>query len=811
LPSSGAVALSNNAPPHDKNNPPPEGLSWGDGELKGRKRQRALSPDVKGVFTESVIARLPEVQVEEDAVAQLFASDARMPAPSLTPPAAARPNAFWHEPGNALQAGAPPQPGKPRAQPTPAAAAALIAGASAPRASADKRPPVPGSPAPRLPAGALGGPVAAEGSPVTPTPARSNRRDSLPAGALRDGRTAKQASPPHHAAAQEEVPLQGERTIELGDNAPSGLDLDIPAANTNASRARTGVPAPRGRPQIHAVIDKDALGGGTMRAGPGPSLRAGGGASSNQGGSASPDAAGLPASGSGVASSMRASAPHTELGASLRAAADALAESSGARASSAQSDVRASLRPSGIANSPSSSRQLDEPITASRASRAPSTTGPTSLRPGGGPPPLPHAAEPHVQLDDAQHAMEAGADTSSFPPTATGSMRPKSGKERRAEARRAARRKAAKHLPPPPPAARKPVWDPARITLVSFAAVLGIGALGIGAAEAGLWELPPQAAAMLGIENAQASLSQAKPSEKAHLVMPAEPRNAPAPAPRAAVPEPPRSAGEQQSPGRVAPASVPVAAAQPTAAAEPAEAAKPAPAANGELRLNPPPGAVADYSSAPAAWQMVPDEEVPAPLMQFEADSSADDEPAPAPSAATAPAPTAATTDAPAAPSAPAKLAPTPGTISASAAAPPKVAPEAAAELEDVADESSSAATPGDRAVSAKLVALARTKLKARDAAGAAELMLRQVTKDPEDHHAMEVLIRAWIAMGRGDDAVGYAELIVKKRPRRAGYRVLEGDARLAAGDAAGAQVAWRVALQLEPDNVEAKRRLGIQ
>jgi Flp pilus assembly protein TadD len=124
--------------------------------------------------------------------------------------------------------------------------------------------------------------------------------------------------------------------------------------------------------------------------------------------------------------------------------------------------------------------------------------------------------------------------------------------------------------------------------------------------------------------------------------------------------------------------------------------------------------------------------------------------------------------------------------------------------------EEVSPGTPGDRAVAQKMVALARQKLKSRDAKGAADLMLRQVTNDPEDHHAMEVLVRAWIAMGRGDDAVGYAELIVKKRPRRAAYRVLEGDARLSAGDAAGAQVAWRVALQLEPDNVEAKRRLGM-
>jgi Flp pilus assembly protein TadD len=162
-----------------------------------------------------------------------------------------------------------------------------------------------------------------------------------------------------------------------------------------------------------------------------------------------------------------------------------------------------------------------------------------------------------------------------------------------------------------------------------------------------------------------------------------------------------------------------------------------------------------------------------------------------------------------------------PGTMPAAVAATPKAvvtlsptaAPSGSGETqveEFTLDEATGSGTPGDRAVSAKLVALARSKLRSRDAAGAAEMMLRQVTADPEDHHAMEVLIRAWIAMGRGDDAVSYAELIVKKRPRRAAYRVLEGDARLAAGDPAGAQVAWRVALQLEPENVEAKRRLGI-
>jgi Flp pilus assembly protein TadD len=88
-------------------------------------------------------------------------------------------------------------------------------------------------------------------------------------------------------------------------------------------------------------------------------------------------------------------------------------------------------------------------------------------------------------------------------------------------------------------------------------------------------------------------------------------------------------------------------------------------------------------------------------------------------------------------------------------------------------------------------------------------MMLRVIATNPDDHHAMEVLVRAWIAMGRGKDAVGYAELIVKKRPKRAIYRLLEGDAKQLAGDRAGAEAAWRAVLALEPNDPEAKRRLA--
>ena len=87
---------------------------------------------------------------------------------------------------------------------------------------------------------------------------------------------------------------------------------------------------------------------------------------------------------------------------------------------------------------------------------------------------------------------------------------------------------------------------------------------------------------------------------------------------------------------------------------------------------------------------------------------------------------------------------------------------------------------------------------------------MKAVAADPEDHHAMEALARAWVGMKRGQDALKYIELIIKKRPKRAAYRILEGDARRLIGDDAGAANAFREALRLEPNNREAKQKLGL-
>jgi predicted negative regulator of RcsB-dependent stress response len=74
----------------------------------------------------------------------------------------------------------------------------------------------------------------------------------------------------------------------------------------------------------------------------------------------------------------------------------------------------------------------------------------------------------------------------------------------------------------------------------------------------------------------------------------------------------------------------------------------------------------------------------------------------------------------------------------------------------------------------------------------------------------MEALVEVLIEETQGVEALKYAVQIVKKRPKRALYRLLEGDARLLTHDRPGAERAWREALALEPNDRDAKRRLGL-
>ncbi len=83
------------------------------------------------------------------------------------------------------------------------------------------------------------------------------------------------------------------------------------------------------------------------------------------------------------------------------------------------------------------------------------------------------------------------------------------------------------------------------------------------------------------------------------------------------------------------------------------------------------------------------------------------------------------------------------------------------------------------------------------------------LSADPRDHHAMEGLVKIYLARGQHREALGYAEQIVKRRPKRAAYRILHGQALLGVGDRAGARQAFQEALALEPDNRDAQRLLA--
>ena len=103
--------------------------------------------------------------------------------------------------------------------------------------------------------------------------------------------------------------------------------------------------------------------------------------------------------------------------------------------------------------------------------------------------------------------------------------------------------------------------------------------------------------------------------------------------------------------------------------------------------------------------------------------------------------------------------------------------------------------------------------LERADRAGSSELaerLYRRVLElDPREHHAMVGLGRLLLERGAHAEAAEQFRAAVRRRPRRAAYRIWLGDALAGAGDAAGARREWEEALALEPDNRQARERLG--
>lgn len=90
----------------------------------------------------------------------------------------------------------------------------------------------------------------------------------------------------------------------------------------------------------------------------------------------------------------------------------------------------------------------------------------------------------------------------------------------------------------------------------------------------------------------------------------------------------------------------------------------------------------------------------------------------------------------------------------------------------------------------------------------AAALVQRALRLEPRNPQAIAARATLHIAQGNGAGAVDWAERATRRRPRRSAYQVLLGDAQRVAGDQAAATAAYRRALELDPDDRQARSRL---
>lgn len=131
-----------------------------------------------------------------------------------------------------------------------------------------------------------------------------------------------------------------------------------------------------------------------------------------------------------------------------------------------------------------------------------------------------------------------------------------------------------------------------------------------------------------------------------------------------------------------------------------------------------------------------------------------------------------------------------------------------AATADETGDERADSAEAGDEGAGTVSDLLARAD-RAANAELAERLYRRVLQLEPREHHAMLGLGRILMERGAHVEAAEQLRGAVQRRPRRAAYRILLGDALSRAGDAAGARREWQEALELEPNNRQAQQRLG--
>lgn len=118
-------------------------------------------------------------------------------------------------------------------------------------------------------------------------------------------------------------------------------------------------------------------------------------------------------------------------------------------------------------------------------------------------------------------------------------------------------------------------------------------------------------------------------------------------------------------------------------------------------------------------------------------------------------------------------------------------------------------AAPADPSGSDNAADWVRAAADARDDPTRERLYRRALELDPRNHHAMLGLAEVLLRRGQPQQAIPLIEGAIRRRRSRAEYRVLLGDARRQAGDLEGAEVAWREALEIDPNHRAARQRLG--
>ena len=103
----------------------------------------------------------------------------------------------------------------------------------------------------------------------------------------------------------------------------------------------------------------------------------------------------------------------------------------------------------------------------------------------------------------------------------------------------------------------------------------------------------------------------------------------------------------------------------------------------------------------------------------------------------------------------------------------------------------------------------ARASMARRDFARAERFFRRAVVLDAENGPASNGLAEALLRLGDTASALRWANRAVSVAPRDPAARVILGDVLYQKGDRSGAEVEWREALQLDPTNFLARRRVA--